>query len=119
VNSRNGFHHHSGFFLAYSTLFSSKLFVINEKPEMVMEAMREFTKDRYGVDIMKVEVPICHAVCGRHEELQGTKAYSKQEAKDLFQKASAVATKPFIYLSAGVKQCGEFSRNAGMAPNLA
>src|SRR3954452_5435618 len=29
-----------------------------KKPEIVIGAMQEFTKDRYGVDVMKVEVPI-------------------------------------------------------------
>ena len=29
-----------------------------KKPEIVAGSMREFTKDRYGVDVMKVEVPI-------------------------------------------------------------
>ena len=29
-----------------------------KKPRIVTESMREFTKDRYGVDVMKVEMPI-------------------------------------------------------------
>ncbi|MGH9603352.1 MAG: tagatose 1,6-diphosphate aldolase, partial [Terriglobales bacterium] len=29
-----------------------------KKPQVVIESMAEFTKDRYGVDVMKVEVPI-------------------------------------------------------------
>ena len=29
-----------------------------KKPEIVIGAMKEFTKDRYGVDVMKVEVPV-------------------------------------------------------------
>jgi tagatose 1,6-diphosphate aldolase len=28
------------------------------KPEIVTKTMQEFTKDRYGVDVMKVEVPV-------------------------------------------------------------
>ena len=54
---------------------------------MVMEAMREFTKDRYGVDVMKVEVPIAMPFVEGTKSFKGTKAYTKQEAKDLFQKA--------------------------------
>jgi tagatose 1,6-diphosphate aldolase len=38
----------------------------------------------------------------------GQKAYTKKEAIDLFHKAAGVATKPFIYLSAGVSNA-EFS----------
>src|ERR1700682_1366122 len=84
------------------------------KPEMVMEAMREFTKDRYGVDVMKVEVPIAMPFVEGTKSFKGTKAYTRQEAKDLFQKASAVATKPFIYLSAGVSNA-EFSETLELA----
>jgi tagatose 1,6-diphosphate aldolase len=84
------------------------------KPEMVMEAMREFTKDRYGVDVMKVEVPIAMPFVEDTKSFKGTKAYTKQEAKDLFQKASSVATKPFIYLSAGVSNA-EFSETLELA----
>ena len=48
------------------------------------------------------------------KSFKGTKAYSRQEAKDLFQKASAVASKPFIYLSAGVSNA-EFSETLELA----
>ncbi len=85
-----------------------------KKPELVMEAMREFTKDRYGVDIMKVEVPIAMQFVEGTKSFKGTKAYTRQEAKDLFQKASSVATKPFIYLSAGVSN-PEFSETLELA----
>ena len=85
-----------------------------KKPELVMEAMREFSKDRYGVDVLKVEVPIAMQFVEGTKSFKGTKAYTKQEAKDLFQKASAVATKPFIYLSAGVSN-PEFSETLELA----
>ncbi len=85
-----------------------------KKPALVMEAMREFNKDRYGVDVMKVEVPIAMQFVEGTQSFKGTKAYSRQEAKDLFQKASAVATKPFIYLSAGVSNA-EFSETLELA----
>ncbi len=85
-----------------------------KKPMLVMEAMREFNKDRYGVDVMKVEVPIAMQFVEGTKSFKGAKAYTKQEAKDLFQKASAVATKPFIYLSAGVSN-PEFSETLELA----
>lgn len=44
----------------------------------------------------------------------GQKAYTKQEAIDLFHKAANVATKPFIYLSAGVSNA-EFSETLELA----
>src|SRR5258708_38172491 len=44
----------------------------------------------------------------------GEKAYTKKEAIDLFHKAANVATKPFIYLSAGVSNA-EFSATLELA----
>jgi tagatose 1,6-diphosphate aldolase len=73
------------------------------KPEIVIGAMKEFTKDRYGVDVMKVEVPInMKYVEGARVAAGGPSAYSKKEAMDHFRRAADVSTKPFIYLSAGV-----------------
>jgi tagatose 1,6-diphosphate aldolase len=44
----------------------------------------------------------------------GQKAYSKQEAMKFFRDAAAVATKPFIYLSAGVSNA-EFTEALELA----
>jgi tagatose 1,6-diphosphate aldolase len=44
----------------------------------------------------------------------GQTAYTKKEAIDLFHKAAAAATKPFIYLSAGVSNA-EFSETLELA----
>ncbi len=73
-----------------------------KKPEMVTGSMAEFTKDRYAVDVMKVEVPVNMAFVGGTLSCKGEAAYSREQAKELFRKAAAVATRPFIYLSAGV-----------------
>jgi tagatose 1,6-diphosphate aldolase len=73
-----------------------------KKPELVTGSMAEFTKDRYAVDVMKVEVPVNMAFVGGTHACKGEAAYSREQAKELFRKAAAVATKPFIYLSAGV-----------------
>jgi tagatose 1,6-diphosphate aldolase len=73
-----------------------------KKPEAVIESMREFSKDRYGVDVLKVEVPVNMKFVEGTKSFGGQKAYTKKEAIDLFHKAASVATKPFIYLSAGV-----------------
>jgi tagatose 1,6-diphosphate aldolase len=45
---------------------------------------------------------------------KGEKAYSKQEAMSFFNQAAAVATKPFIYLSAGVSNA-EFTESLELA----
>jgi tagatose 1,6-diphosphate aldolase len=64
--------------------------------------MEEFTKDRYGVDVMKVEVPVNMPFVEGTKAFTGQKAYSRQEAMDAFRRSAEVATRPFIYLSAGV-----------------
>ena len=84
------------------------------KPEIVTRTMEEFTKDRYGVDVMKVEVPINMKFVEGAKIFGGQKAYSKQEAMDYFRRSADVATKPFIYLSAGVSNA-EFTEALELA----
>ncbi len=73
------------------------------KPDYVTRAMAEFTRDRYGVDVLKVEVPVNIAFVEDTSAFRGGEAaYSRTAALDHFRGAAAVATKPFIYLSAGV-----------------
>ena len=87
-----------------------------KKPEIVTASMAEFTKDRYGVDVMKVEVPI------NMKFVEGAKsasaaagvAYSRDQAKTLFLESAKVATRPFIYLSAGVSNA-EFTESLALA----
>lgn len=85
-----------------------------KKPEIVTGSMAEFTKDRYGVDVMKVEVPINMKFVEGARAYGGQKAYSKQEAMDHFRRAAGVATRPFIYLSAGVSNA-EFTESLELA----
>jgi tagatose 1,6-diphosphate aldolase len=85
-----------------------------KKPRVVTESMREFTKDRYGVDVLKVEVPVNMKYVEGTKSFHGEKAYSKKEAIDLFHKAASVTSKPFIYLSAGVSNA-EFSETLELA----
>src|SRR5688572_13271441 len=85
-----------------------------KKPRIVTESMREFTKDRYGVDVMKVEVPINMKYVEGAKAFGGQKAYTKQEAMDFFRRSAEVATRPFIYLSAGVSNA-EFTESLELA----
>src|SRR3954464_4494770 len=85
-----------------------------KKPHIVTESMREFSKDKYGVDVLKVEVPVNMKYVEGSEVYAGTTAYSKKEAIDHFKSAAAVATKPFIYLSAGVSN-KEFTETLELA----
>lgn len=72
-----------------------------KKPQLVIESMKEFSKDQYGVDILKVEIPVnMKFVEGQGQSDQTV--YSRQEAIGYFQQAAAAVSKPFIYLTAGV-----------------
>ncbi len=84
------------------------------KPEIVIASMAEFSKPQYKVDMLKVEVPINAEYVEGSSVYKGQKAYSYQEALDLFKKASDLATKPFIYLSAGVSNA-QFVESLKMA----
>ena len=72
------------------------------KPEVVAESMREFSKDRYGVDVLKVEVPVNMKFAAGSRACEGQSAYSRAEALEHFRAAAEAAGRPFIYLSAGV-----------------
>ncbi len=72
------------------------------KPEIVKRSMEEFSKPVYRVDVLKVEVPINAEYVEGSGVFKGQKAYSHEEALRHFRDAAAVASKPFIYLSAGV-----------------
>jgi tagatose 1,6-diphosphate aldolase len=85
-----------------------------KKPEIVAGSMAEFTKDRYGVDVMKVEIPVNMKFVEGAKSFGGQAAYSKKDAMAAFRRAADVATKPFIYLSAGVSN-SEFTESLGLA----
>ncbi|MBA3296176.1 MAG: tagatose 1,6-diphosphate aldolase [Acidobacteria bacterium] len=84
------------------------------KPAIVTGSMEEFTKDRYGVDVMKVEMPINLPFVEGMRAYGGQTAYTKQEAMEHFRRSAEVATKPFIYLSAGVSNA-EFTESLELA----
>jgi tagatose 1,6-diphosphate aldolase len=81
----------------------SSLAFARVKPEKVKKYMREFSQPKYGVDVLKVEVPInMRYVEGSKANTDGQVAYSREEAKKYFREAAAATRVPFIYLSAGV-----------------
>jgi tagatose 1,6-diphosphate aldolase len=85
-----------------------------KKPEVVAKSMAEFTKDRYGVDVMKVEVPVNMTFVEGTQAFAGQKAYTRKDAMDAFRRAAGFATRPFIYLSAGVSNA-EFTESLALA----
>ncbi len=72
------------------------------KPAMVKAYMDEFSKPRYGVDVLKVEVPVNMNYVEDTSTFKGVAAYSKAEAMAHFREAASMSRIPFIYLSAGV-----------------
>ncbi|WHZ04007.1 tagatose-bisphosphate aldolase [Neobacillus sp. YX16] len=70
------------------------------KPHKVIEAMREFSKPQYQVDVLKVEVPVDMNFVEGYSE--GETVYSRDEAAAYFKEQSESTELPFIFLSAGV-----------------
>jgi tagatose 1,6-diphosphate aldolase len=85
-----------------------------KKPELVAAYMREFSKDQYGVDVLKVEVPVNMKFVEGMKSFAGTSAYTKPQAMDWFRKTAEVSKRPFIYLSAGVSNA-EFTETLELA----
>ena len=72
----------------------SSLAYAKVKPHKVIEAMREFSKERYQVDVLKVEVPVnMRFVEGYGQET----CYSQAEASAYFYEQSKVTEQPFIF----------------------
>ncbi|MBA0085633.1 MAG: tagatose 1,6-diphosphate aldolase, partial [Acidobacteria bacterium Pan2503] len=84
------------------------------KPAVVKASMQEFSKPQYKVDVLKVEVPINAEYVEGSSVYKGQRAYSRAEALRHFKEAAAIATKPFIYLSAGVSN-SQFIESLRMA----
>jgi tagatose 1,6-diphosphate aldolase len=92
--------------LAYSDEIGdeSSLAFAKVKPSKVKKYMREFSQPQYGVDVLKVEIPVnMRYVEGSKANPDGQVAYSRDEAKQHFREAAAATRVPFIYLSAGVR----------------
>ncbi|MGH2494685.1 MAG: tagatose 1,6-diphosphate aldolase [Ktedonobacteraceae bacterium] len=75
-----------------------------KKPLYVARTMQEFSRPRYGVDILKVELPVNPAFVGGTQAYAGEEvAYSRQEAIEHFHATANATSLPFIYLSGGSK----------------
>jgi len=93
-----------------------------KKPSIVAGAMTEFTKPVYGVDVLKVEVPIQMEFVEGTRAFKGQKAYTRDEALKHFRDVASVTNLPFIYLSAGVSnpvfiETLELANESGVAYN--
>jgi len=72
------------------------------KPEIVLKSMEEFSRERYGADVLKIEVPINMAFVEGTRAFKGKKLHTRDEAMELIRAEAALTNQPFIYLSAGV-----------------
>jgi tagatose 1,6-diphosphate aldolase len=72
------------------------------KPEIVQASITEFSKERYGADVLKVEVPVQLPFTSGTRVFQGEEVFTRQQAKDLLLRTAEMADKPLVYLSAGV-----------------
>jgi tagatose 1,6-diphosphate aldolase len=73
-----------------------------QKPGYVLRAIREFSRPRYSVDVLKVEMPVNPAFVGGTRAFNGGRAfYSRQEAMEHFRVTASASPLPLIYLSAG------------------
>lgn len=91
-----------------------------KKPHKVIEMMKEFSDPRYGVDVLKVEVPVNMNYVEGYAT--GEVIHTKAEAANFFKEQSEATNLPFIFLSAGVKaelfqETLRFAKNAGSTFN--
>ncbi|MGH9466526.1 MAG: tagatose 1,6-diphosphate aldolase [Terriglobales bacterium] len=84
------------------------------KPEVVRGSIAEFSKDAYGVDVLKAEIPVNTKFVAGAAACTGLSVYSKAEALGHFRAAAEAARRPFIYLSAGVSNA-EFNESLALA----
>lgn len=70
------------------------------KAHKVNGAMTVFSDERFGVDVLKVEVPVNMKYVDGFA--QGEVVHSKEEATEAFREQEAASHLPYIYLSAGV-----------------
>ena len=91
-----------------------------KKSHKVIEMMKEFSDPRYGVDVLKVEVPVNMNYVEGYAT--GEVIHTKAEAANFFKEQSEATNLPFIFLSAGVKaelfqETLRFAKNAGSTFN--
>ena len=70
------------------------------KPHKVIEAMKLYSQERFGVDVLKVEVPVNMKYVEGFAENEVL--YTKEEAAAFYKEQSNATSLPFIFLSAGV-----------------
>jgi len=73
-----------------------------KKPSIVTGATKDFSDEKFGVDVLKMEVPVQMEFVAGTKACKGPSAYTREEAMQHFRTAADATPKPMIYLSAGV-----------------
>lgn len=72
------------------------------KPKIIEYFMEEFSKEAYGIDLLKVEVPVAIYHIEGYSDDNADPVFSVDEAARLYRQCSEKSKVPFIYLSGGV-----------------
>ncbi|MBW4803703.1 tagatose 1,6-diphosphate aldolase [Loigolactobacillus coryniformis] len=72
------------------------------KPHKVNAMTAEFSKPKYGVTVLKVEVPVNMKFVEGYTDAGTEIVYTQEQAKVYFKEQSEATDLPFIFLSAGV-----------------
>ncbi|WP_100487154.1 tagatose-bisphosphate aldolase [Sporolactobacillus pectinivorans] len=86
--------------VTYDEKITDKVAYAKVKPQKVLDSIKIFTQPRYGIDVLKLEVPVDMS---RVEGVGDNEpVYTAEEAKKYFQEVDKATTVPYIWLSAGV-----------------
>jgi tagatose 1,6-diphosphate aldolase len=72
------------------------------RPQIVIESLAEFSREQFGVDVLKAEFPVDLKFVQGARSFRGPAIWQRDKALDFYRQAAAATSKPFIYLSAGV-----------------
>ncbi|GAF41621.1 tagatose 1,6-diphosphate aldolase [Agrilactobacillus composti DSM 18527 = JCM 14202] len=73
-----------------------------EKPQLVLDSMKEFSKDKYHIDVIKAEIPVNWDFVEGHTKSGVKPVYTQAEVAKTFKDMNSLVDRPFIYLSGGV-----------------
>jgi tagatose 1,6-diphosphate aldolase len=89
--------------VSYDATEATKKEYLERKPEIIEFFMDEFSKEEYGVDLLKVEVPVSiFNIEGYDQYTNYNPIFSSEQAASYYKNCSDKSRIPFIYLSGGV-----------------
>jgi len=74
-----------------------------KKPLYIKSFYKEFSKDEYQIDIIKIEFPFNEVEVNGFENDHSSLIYSQENCSEIMQECFENATTPFVFLSAGMK----------------